>query len=784
MATRLYFLNSAATEPKPNIKIGGVSVNQWQVGTQGGGQDSATTAFPLDMSLINNTSQDVIGGSATELGYAHQSWYKSFISPPLDVNQVIAGSATFVADYYESSGNLNLMPYIFIYIWKADDSDMRGTLLSGLASVTEADALTSNSQTFLTNIALTSINASAGDRIVVEVRSWDNNTKTNAYTHQFLFNHQYSYLEFSQNITFVGLSASCFDTSNTQDVVTAITETQTQGLSISGTVDTSSIIEVVAPYADLGEVNVYDTISSIENIASIVSDGYANINDNIISAETVTGVLEAPVIDISVSVNDAANIAEDITTRSDLGTVATHDTVSVVENLTGEISDVYTSIFDSISTVEALTASSPLPSITAADNIIGTENLVGTVSDGYTTTTDINTVSEAITAGVADPYQSSSDLVSVIESIISIISGAYAQVNDSISQYESVSSQISDGFADVNDLVMGSENIEVTISDAYTLILDSINTTDFISVALEGVIVDIFADITDSIITTDGFSQELPLSTTTQTIIDILEYLDGKADPVSATTVDTITLAEWIESQLPITGDVVDLLTISEWLQTYLDIKWSDSETITITDFINSVMQDPYTDINDVLNVLDSLTLAFDTYNLESTDTVSAVEWINVNIEGVTQHLFVSVNDNISYLDNIEENLPIFITITDDSSVTTTIEVNLPLEVIVSDIITIAEYIEQKIDIPGITFTDILSIAEYIEAITETITHRSVSVYTTINLSEDIAGDCGIQDNLLTSGTDNISVTESISILAKRTGRTPVTMGRGDIFKR
>ncbi|MDP2105107.1 MAG: hypothetical protein Q8J76_03845, partial [Desulfobulbaceae bacterium] len=181
MPTNLYFRNTVATEPKPNVKQSTTTISQY-VG------DSAEKITSFDMLTdMGTTAYHFINYGQTEPGATHYAWYKSWISPPLNA-QTISGTLTFIADFIEGAAAHNLMPRIFVYVWKADDSGIRGILYPNTNSSVEANTSSGTMQTFFNGVAITPVDCQEGDRIVIEVMSFDNNTKTLTYTHDLLFN--------------------------------------------------------------------------------------------------------------------------------------------------------------------------------------------------------------------------------------------------------------------------------------------------------------------------------------------------------------------------------------------------------------------------------------------------------------------------------------------------------------------------------------------------------------------------------------------------------------------
>jgi hypothetical protein len=215
MVTRLYLLDVAAPEPKPNVKQSPTIISWWVASTLGGGQDGGGTIYPLQMKKTKGSVTNSVNQSITEIGAPHYAWYKAWVSPKLNGNQSISGTLTVIFDMNEGNTNHNLMPRIRVYVWKGDDTGVRGILYTDANSATESDTTDGTKQTFFSSVTLTLVSALDGDVIVIEVMSYDNNTKTAAYTHKISFNDSEtlsdSYIEFSQDLTFKGLIPSTFN---------------------------------------------------------------------------------------------------------------------------------------------------------------------------------------------------------------------------------------------------------------------------------------------------------------------------------------------------------------------------------------------------------------------------------------------------------------------------------------------------------------------------------------------------------------------------------------------
>ena len=220
----LYLQNGTADEPKPNVKQSATSIVQWIASTLGGGQDSAAVIYPLNMKTTKGAAIDSIAESRVEEGEAHYAWFKAWISPKLDVDQTISGTLTVVFDTNEGNTAHNMMLRIKIYVWKGDDSGVRGVLYADANSPTESDITDGTKQTFFNAVSLSSVAALANDRIVIEVMSFDNNPNVTAYNHKISFADANtlsdSYIQFSQIITFTsGVVKEVTDSLSLSDAV-------------------------------------------------------------------------------------------------------------------------------------------------------------------------------------------------------------------------------------------------------------------------------------------------------------------------------------------------------------------------------------------------------------------------------------------------------------------------------------------------------------------------------------------------------------------------------------
>lgn len=211
MVTTLYLRDITASWPKPNVRQSTVSLSKWIISTLGGGQDGAITIYPLEMLITpGSDGNQSVRDNSDELSAPYYGWYKAWISAPLAA-QTISGTLTVAFDWDEGSSSHNTFPRIKVYVWKGDDSGVRGVLYAETDSAVEADVAGGSLQTFFSEEALSSVDVQAGDRIVIEVMGYDNNTKKTSYFHAINFDGAIgsgrdSAIQFSQNLLWHSMS--------------------------------------------------------------------------------------------------------------------------------------------------------------------------------------------------------------------------------------------------------------------------------------------------------------------------------------------------------------------------------------------------------------------------------------------------------------------------------------------------------------------------------------------------------------------------------------------------
>lgn len=198
MATTLYFRTDARDGAKPTSLQAPVAIAY-------GHDFSYQTAPPSNPSKLLTTQGGAnmqVQSAPTEVGYAHYGHFGTFVSDSLGGGATISGTITASMRFYESSGNCNLMPYLYIYLWHANGT--KGPVLFNTLSTLEAGTSYAD-RVHYNAVAITSGVTEANDRLVIEVFSYDNNTRTAAYTHGFQYGSTTynSYITFSTTLPFV-----------------------------------------------------------------------------------------------------------------------------------------------------------------------------------------------------------------------------------------------------------------------------------------------------------------------------------------------------------------------------------------------------------------------------------------------------------------------------------------------------------------------------------------------------------------------------------------------------
>ena len=153
MATRFYLPLSGAAPTSPTVST------MWD------GNCSAFARYMAVTTKVNSALANVValfGFTGTRQICWHQ-----WVSDTLDVDQTISGTMSAVVRGLENATNADLHLAVSIRVLQGDTSTLRGVLRNQGATVTEY--VTTAATRIHNALAVTSVNALAGDRIAIEV---------------------------------------------------------------------------------------------------------------------------------------------------------------------------------------------------------------------------------------------------------------------------------------------------------------------------------------------------------------------------------------------------------------------------------------------------------------------------------------------------------------------------------------------------------------------------------------------------------------------------------------
>ena len=153
MATRFYMPSGGTPASTPTVRA------DWERSI------ASFTHWPAPRSKTNTALTNVaalFGSTATS-----QTCWRSFVTEALDVNQTINGTVSIVLAGLEGAAQEDAHLAFVLRVMQGDTSTERGLLLVQHAAATE---FTTAQQTrIFSTVALSSVSALAGDRIVMEV---------------------------------------------------------------------------------------------------------------------------------------------------------------------------------------------------------------------------------------------------------------------------------------------------------------------------------------------------------------------------------------------------------------------------------------------------------------------------------------------------------------------------------------------------------------------------------------------------------------------------------------
>ena len=211
-ATNLYLRHNNALEPMPNVKQSSDTI------THDYATSSATYTNPANMTITPGSANVENSAALTEPKASHFTHLGSWISDPLAA-QTVSGTITIPLSVYESDAVLDMNPRVTIYRWTSFDTKGEN-LLELTTSATEAPASWPSTPVIYFNaVSLGSVTFQSGDRIVIEIGSYDSNNKQSTYTQGIRFDGASggaygSNIQFSANLVFLQPPVAAF-TANT-----------------------------------------------------------------------------------------------------------------------------------------------------------------------------------------------------------------------------------------------------------------------------------------------------------------------------------------------------------------------------------------------------------------------------------------------------------------------------------------------------------------------------------------------------------------------------------------
>jgi hypothetical protein len=280
---------------------------------------------------------------------------------------------------------------------------------------------------------------------------------------------------------------------------------------------------------------------------------------SVFDAVTITDV---PTIEVRVtlSVFDSITVAEDISLVVSGGvttlSVSVNDAVTVTENLQFEVKS-YPSVFDEVTVSENLQFN-PVSYISVSDSITVSESVALSITS-YPSVSDTVTVAEDVTIRVTS-YVSVNDAITVVDVPTLLIPILYLSVNDAVS---------------VTDFISFGGTLGVSVEDSVTVI-------DVPTV----VIPTLKPSVSDAISVTDVPSVEIKVTPSVFDSVSVAENITATLTSYISVS-DSVTIVDAPTILLPtLTLSVNDTVSVSENTTFFSsDINISVSDNITVSEF-------------------------------------------------------------------------------------------------------------------------------------------------------------------------------------------------------
>jgi len=196
----------------------------------------------------------------------------------------------------------------------------------------------------------------------------------------------------------------------------------------------------------------------------------STVAENLTVTVTATG-------NLSISISDAATVAENIARTMNEGPVSKSESVSVAENISRAMNEGPVSISDASTVAESITVSMPLAGVSISDAVTVAENISSFIALGSPSVNDAAAVSESVTASMPLAGISINDSATVSDEAIANI-GSDVSINDTATVSESVTVSMKLGDVFVFDASGVTDVLTVARTDAVDVGDDSTVTED------------------------------------------------------------------------------------------------------------------------------------------------------------------------------------------------------------------------------------------------------------------------------------------------------------------
>ena len=148
--------------------------------TERGAWDNTASHIVKKLSKTKAGSVDLVSVAEAVATSDYDVLLLKAVTDALPGDKAISGTLSFCLAVVESSGNANDYYHVHVFVTQGDSDNVRGTLLSNNISASEWPTTVAGLE--VSGLALSSVNALAGDRVVIEIGYRASNTLTSSYT--------------------------------------------------------------------------------------------------------------------------------------------------------------------------------------------------------------------------------------------------------------------------------------------------------------------------------------------------------------------------------------------------------------------------------------------------------------------------------------------------------------------------------------------------------------------------------------------------------------------------